>query len=574
MILLETENEKLTCNMTIFKESTQILYLENEGDTSNIFEKLLEFDKELEDYFGTECSQDMKVRLTNIIKLFNFPITVVYEPYYVDRVYRDEYYRYYSKKHFQISRNTKRLIFVYGKYSKEDFLSVDTKKHMMIESDLIGMVVLKPTQTLGRILLKPSKLNIPRCYVRTTKFELTIYGRVYSMSAFPFSGQDKEVMTCAEVNIWQIMEYFGSRYKDYKTLLPSELLDLVKESSDMRILPSDGLTVEQESFLFMKNGLAPIIYHKYQEHQEGDGYKISEQYKNDELGFLEILHFYIESGIPVLLNLRPQNKEDGDNHSITCIGHEYIETENLPSKMVSNTIEILEDGLDMSKKILYHKIDVLKSWSGYKKYVILEDHSAPYQVKELENLTFEDFCNEKCEPICWEVESFVVPLYKHVFMPAEDAYNISMHLIKASLEEICKVIGENSSENIPRMVVRIYLTTSKSYKDYKIRKGTSLSKEGLSEKLFYSQAAYPKFLWVCEYGTPDMYSAHRANGEFVLDATSSEKYSVISIRHGEMITYRAPEENVINAYKPTYLKLPKTFAMYESNNLKDSGNMK
>lgn len=156
-----------------------------------------------------------------------FPLTIVYEPYYVDRIYRDEYYTYYSKKHFGISRNTKRFIFFKGCYYKESFLDGCNDKQQDIERDLIGMVVIKPTQTIGRMLINPFLLNIPSCYVRTTKFEISVLGRIYTVDAFPLSGQDSEVMTCAEVNMWQIMEYFGSRYSDYRTLLPSEMLDLI-----------------------------------------------------------------------------------------------------------------------------------------------------------------------------------------------------------------------------------------------------------------------------------------------------------------------------------------------------------
>ena len=77
-------------------------------------------------------------------------------------------------------------------------------------------------------------------------------------------------MTCAEVNIWQIMEYFGNRYKNYRTILPSEMFESVMDTSDVRLLPSDGLTVEQESHVFMKCGLAPKIYYKRSEYDDGE----------------------------------------------------------------------------------------------------------------------------------------------------------------------------------------------------------------------------------------------------------------------------------------------------------------
>ena len=146
------------------------------------------------------------------------------------------------------------------------------------------MIVLKPTKTVGRILIDPRKINISTAYIKTTKFEISILGLLYKIEAFPASGQDREVMTCAEVNMWQIMEYFGKKYDHYKTLLPSELLSLTKKNSNVRVLPSEGLTDEQESFLFMRNGFAPKIYTKLSEREFHNEVRLCEEYNDPDFG--------------------------------------------------------------------------------------------------------------------------------------------------------------------------------------------------------------------------------------------------------------------------------------------------
>ena len=88
------------------------------------------------------------------------------------------------------------------------------------------------------------------------------------------------------------MEYFGSRYKNYRTILPSEMFELVMDTSDVRLLPSDGLTVEQESHVFMKCGLSPKIYYKRSEYDDGEFMKSYEQYRSAPT-FEEILHLKI-----------------------------------------------------------------------------------------------------------------------------------------------------------------------------------------------------------------------------------------------------------------------------------------
>ena len=70
--------------------------------------------------------------LTRLVSVMQFPLTIVYERYYVDRIYRDEYYSYFSKKHFGISRNTKRLIFIKNRHYRRDFLKNSKKMHEKI----------------------------------------------------------------------------------------------------------------------------------------------------------------------------------------------------------------------------------------------------------------------------------------------------------------------------------------------------------------------------------------------------------------------------------------------------------
>ena len=92
--------------------------LENFDDFASTDKSLLAHILEMDDELDLILNDDLICSLKKIISLMPFPLTIVYEPYYVDRIYRDEYYTYYSKKHFGISRNTKRFIFFKGCYYK------------------------------------------------------------------------------------------------------------------------------------------------------------------------------------------------------------------------------------------------------------------------------------------------------------------------------------------------------------------------------------------------------------------------------------------------------------------------
>lgn len=537
-------------NAKTLKRKPHFIIIESQEDIPSFYN--IEFLKDIflnEELFENpkqEENEDNNLTnwLESLFEKVSFPLTIVYEDNYVDRVYRDEYYKYYSSKHFILSRNCKRFVLFKGKYYEKDFLSVATRKHRELEKNLIGTFLIKPTKTIGRVLLNPHQLHIQSCYLRTTEFNISVLGRMYNFEAFPASGQDNEAMTCAEVNVWQIMEYFGTRYKDYRVILPGEMLDLLKTASEVRVLPSEGLTVEQESFVFLRSGFSPKVYSK-------------DEYNNEERlispGFKKILHLYVESGIPILLNASAQGEPYGDYHSFTCIGHEAVNYTEEELKNILYTERNFE--IDSGKDEVYNNFHIFSTSTCYKRYVLLEDHSVPYQLKPLDDLSFGDGSRK------WNLESFVVPLYKHVFMTAEDAYDVVFQIVENSSDRIAESI-EHKSE----VLLRLFLTTSRAYKEFRICHSKSKT-----EKIFYSEMELPKFLWVCEYSTIHSYCNHRVIGEFILDATSSKLEplnSVISIRYSDMVSYRSPEDSVSDAFHFLAERLNKEFDSFEQNNLK------
>lgn len=557
-----------------FEEKNKFIYMSSANDSEDLIKELRK-DGEFSVFCGHKEEgkfTDVETRIIEIIRSIKFPVLAIYEPSYTDGIYRNEYSRYYSEKYFNISKNTKRLIFVHGEYEEADFIGNKTEKLKEIESNLIGMIVIKPTKSLGRILLNPAFMEIQPCYLRTAKFEISVGGRICSFDAFPMSGQDKEVMTCAEVNVWQIMEYFGQRYKDYRTMHPGMLLDLIKNRAEVRTLPSRGLTVEQESALFLEAGLSSEIYHRYADelenvNEDGKSFYYRKAVGYNGLSFFEILHFYIESGIPVLMNFENIKGLHEDGHSATCIGHEHIDKAEILRKMrempEEDKIVFKVNSLDSERPEKYNNLIVLKSWSAYKRYVVMEDHSVPYCLKDLaDGMKFSSLS----KAFKWRIVSLVVPLHRHVFMKAEDAYKCSLKYIEELFNEgiICPAPDDGDAE----IVMRLYLASSRSLKDFRIQNIEETDPNGLSEWLFYNNIEYPKFLWVCEYSTVPLYLENKVNGEIVFDATSSEINPIISMRHSGKAYYRAPDENPVTVFKPRSLHLPENFAAYESRNLK------
>ena len=109
--------------------------LEKFADFASVKKSFLAHILKMDEKLKLILNEDLICSLKRIISLMPFPLTIVYEPYYVDRIYRDEYYAYYSKKHFGISRNTKRLIFFRNCYYKKDFLDSSNNKQEKIEKE-------------------------------------------------------------------------------------------------------------------------------------------------------------------------------------------------------------------------------------------------------------------------------------------------------------------------------------------------------------------------------------------------------------------------------------------------------
>jgi hypothetical protein len=66
--------------------------------------------------------------------------------------------------------------------------------------------------------------------------------------------QDTETHTCAESSLWSLLNYYGSGYKNYQPLLPSDELAMVLAQRVGTALPQwqESLRVFMQSPLYRK----------------------------------------------------------------------------------------------------------------------------------------------------------------------------------------------------------------------------------------------------------------------------------------------------------------------------------
>ena len=221
-------------------------------------------------------------------------LVVCLENNYVDKVYRDSYYHYYASKASAITRDCIKMSFFLDPERKiKEGPTLDYSLHNILKEEYKGFAILRPTipNIIGRSAISPDIIsggdNFVSCKVN---IKSSISGFKCETSAFPYSSQDGETMTCAETSIWAIMEYYGNKYPEYTPLLPSKIIDLMKLSSAERQLPSKGLTGLSMSYIVKCCGLGPRLY---------------QQLYFDDIK--NILGCYVESGIPIMVSLSNAN---------------------------------------------------------------------------------------------------------------------------------------------------------------------------------------------------------------------------------------------------------------------------
>lgn len=456
-------------------------------------------------------------------------LTVVVEDNYVDKIYRDSYYMYYSKKNRQYSRYCKRLLMFYGEYDLDNIISIDDKK---LSESFIGSIVIRPLLqgVVGRTLLNP-KYFFNGCdyFIRTTLYTVTFLNKRIEIEAFPYSMQDGETMSCAETTLINMLDYFGIEYPDYKQLLPSEIINIVEQNDYQRKLPSIGLKFQEMSKVFSLAGFQPILYQANQ--------------LKDEWMLKRLIYYYMESGIPVALGLKDRNSF---KHAIICIGHTQTD---------KNAI--------CNKKYCYrNRKDNINIWVSDTSdvcddYIVINDNIAPYsRYKWVENTTAieTNLRLDKFIPEC-----ALVPLYKHMYMDAQSAYDICTAILSDKKLGITGLNLNNTGKNYNLInlatrdnpvVIRLFMASSKNFKRKRIQyfyeQQSRLSK-------YYSGLQCSKFVWVCELYTSESYCTSSAPiGEIILDATASDitgiNSGIIAINYPHKFMYYEDSSTGVSHY--------------------------
>lgn len=468
------------------------------------------------------------------------PYTIVHENYHIDRAYRDTYYMYFSNQHFDVHRYSRRFSFFKGLIRYSDF--VDSEKgELYLQKRFIGACVFNPLGNglIGRTLINPIyiiKESEYPVYVRTSKYAMNILGQRLMVEAFPFRMQDQETMSCAEVTLLNILEHYSNSYNDYRNVNPSEIIEHEQMHSHERVLPSKGMTYPILTKVLADFGFSPRLYNLY----AIKNHNFSKITQKDELK--RWLHYYVESGIPVAINLSPIGNY-GAGHSVVCIGHGRAKEE-------------LKKKARKSELLLWGKMNdhpIINSADFYDDYVIMDDNQFLYQVRNFNNIAlYPDM----------HAVNLAVPLYKRMFLDAPDAADTIIPILQHDEYGITAWAGEylNQKEEV---IIRIFMASSRSFKNYRVN-----TLIGVTERILYSNMRLPRFVWVCELYKSDGYEKGEAFGEILVDATSASNRghrSLLMMHYPDVIALRNPDDKNVGFDLQYELPEVHTFKGYRKN---------
>jgi hypothetical protein len=496
----------------------------NKNDLLNKLQNLLKFP----DFCGQEASGTDRLKL--LLTKFNNDVRFVIESPYVDRHYRDTYYSYHSSKFRKTGRNCIRVHIFEGEVTEAALLNSENK----LNEKYLGFFIIRPLMLhiLGRSLISPKAFVENKFVCCLMKSRVSLMGNEFMVHGFPHIAQDEETHTCAESALWSHIEYFGSKYPQYKPLLPSQIIKTLLDIAEHRLLPSKGLTKEELAKCLQNNGFQCQIYSFSKEAVDPKAdpkaaEKLEAEQKKNIL--YSTLRIYIESGIPLLLTLGG----NGHGHTVLAIGHE-------------------ED--DSLYNVQNYTFPENRSWIDVsyfnKMLVLIDDNMPPYQIADISRPT-EHYSDTKLRDMV--IKSFITSFPVHMFLPAEKAYPL--------MEEIfnTKIVGLQTNEE--KWITRLMLTGSRSFKKHLFKADDKLE-AGLKELLL--RLPMPRFVWICEvYKSNEFIKDGYCSGLLIMDATSNIR-SLASVLLYMVDTKMFKHDNVIWDKNPVEI-VPFRMKTYRNN---------
>ena len=443
---------------------------------------------------STLVREDLQRIINGMVK--NLVVCLEYP--YVDEYYRDTYYAYFARKHYNYNRFCFRVSFFSREITSSNYYTIEE-----LQSKFLGYVVLRPTpkRIIGYTFFSPLIYRQHDFVSCVCKKSVSIQGRILDIYGFPFCGQDGEMNTCSENAISMIFDYYSRRYNKYSRLLPSQVSNSITDTVIDRKQPSNGIDVDTIAEIMNLNGVNTRQYYKTEDPNE---LVYPNRYNQND--FTRLLHIYVESGFPIYAST--------DSHAFIIHGRK--------NKVFANTPDL----------------------------VTMNDQKKPYYFLSKES----------------DIVAFVVPMSENILLEAEDVKPTVI------IESLSKDYPQANIQIIEGCYWRVYLTTSRSFKNHIVKLG--LSRQTTD---YIINTAMPRFIWVCEMISNDdikkPIESIEVQNLIVLDSTDeSDNYNnLLLFKNNHSIL--VPADDKTHMQRKQYFRYDSTDVLHPSrSNLKGDYN--
>lgn len=415
-------------------------------------------------------------RIDNLLSKLKDTLVFYIESPYIDSHYRDTYYSYYASK-FQDYERTCLRVHIFLEDVMNDIEDDDER--------YLGYFIVRPLplHPLGRSFIAPAAFKNDSFLCCLCKQSINFMGFHLSVCAFPHIVQDEETHKCAESVVWMLLSYFGTKFCSYNTLLPSEIRRKIDSISKHRLLPSNGLTLEEITVCLNSTNHNCLYY-------------LFDDKTPDKVLYFIAMRIYIESGMPFIV---AYTDEHGANHVVLAVGHENIDFDAIHAKFTGYNDKC------------WHDV------SAYEKQLVFMDDNFPQYVVD----NSEGEISRYKPKMNYKIRGFIVPTHRHMHMDALGAFKLMNTIFDEKNTGLASLGNE-------RWITRLFLTSGKSFKH-------SLIDDNVIDdehRGYFLSMLLPKFIWVCELYDecsykPNANDVQVCSGILLLDAT--EMWTVSSV---------------------------------------------
>ncbi len=368
--------------------------------------------------------------------------TILVEPLYICKDFRNLFSRFYSKKFASRPSECSRLHF----YASPDVTVANMARCSGdLQKSYVGYSVVQPVydRCIGRTVFDPHKLGRPQAdnFCLRTRFKVHISGTEYFVCGFPYRSQSTEATVCAHTALWAACRYLSESYSMYGDVYPYDLVEMTGDTEGRRV-PYRGMQYTDYSSILSQFGCYPAIVRpkgNWQFDPSTQTWSV-EEWGRDRDAFFD-LYAYVESGFPVLTSF--------NGHVLNVIGHTLKDT--------------IDPGEQADEHGFYNSCCLLK------RYIVVDDNLFPYQELgykgDAENYgqVYQSLPHFPCID---SVLAAVVPLPEKAFLPAKYARKLCynwydrpesrQHIVNVTLSIVCL-----ESETL---IAMLFLTSSTSFK--------------------------------------------------------------------------------------------------------------